>query len=249
MPAAFLLKKLLAALILPPAGPLLLAALGLLLARRRPRLGRGLAWLAVAALWLLSTAAVTEPLLRALEETPPLDLAQAKDAQAIVVLGAGSYFDAPEYGGDTVSPMSLERLRYAARLARETGLPLLTSGGAPFGGVPEGRSMAEALERDFGVKARWVEERSFDTRENATNSAVILGRAGVARVLLVTHAWHMRRARAAFAETGLETIAAATGYTTAGPFNPVDLLPSAAGLAHGRLALHELLGTAIEQLR
>ena len=38
----FPLKKLLAALLLPPVGLLLLAMFGLWLARRRPRLGHGL---------------------------------------------------------------------------------------------------------------------------------------------------------------------------------------------------------------
>ena len=159
----FLLKKLIAMLVLPPAGPLLLAVLGLLLLRRRPRLGKSLAWSGFLLLWLLATPAVTKPMLAALEDIPALDLAQAKSAQAIVVLGGGSYWAAPEYDGDTVSRWSLERIRYAARLHRDTGLPLLVTGGAPLGGVPEGRSMRDALEWDFGAKVRWVEDRSADT--------------------------------------------------------------------------------------
>ena len=243
----FLAKKILSALILPPAGPLLLAALGLLLLRSRPRFGRVLAWSGFAALWLLSTPILTRPLLQMLEDTPPLDLAQAKNAQAIVVLGAGSHF-APEFRGDTVSRLSLERLHYAARLARQTKLPLLVTGGAPRGGVPEGRTMRQALERDFGVKVRWVEDKSADTRENALFSAPLLRQAGVNRVLLVTHAWHMPRAQAAFAGTSVETIAAPTGYTTAGPFHVTELVPDAYGLECGRIALHELLGRLAQRL-
>lgn len=110
----FFLKKILTALALPPAGPLLLAALGLLLMKRWPRFGKSLAWSGLALLWLLATPAVTKPMLAAIEDVPPLDIAQAKGAQAIVVLGGGSYFAAPEYGGDTVSSGSLVRLRWAA---------------------------------------------------------------------------------------------------------------------------------------
>jgi len=51
----FLLKKLLATLVLPPAGPLLLAVLGLLLLRRWPRFGKALAWSGLVLLWLLAT--------------------------------------------------------------------------------------------------------------------------------------------------------------------------------------------------
>lgn len=244
----FLLKKLLTALALPPAGPLLLAALGLLLIRRRPRLGKSLAWSGLALLWLLATPAVTKPMLAAVEDVPPLDIAQAKGAQAIVVLGGGSYRAAPEYGGDTVSRWSLERIRYAARLQRETGLPLLVSGGAPLGGVAEGRSMRAALEREFGAKVRWVEDASADTRENARLSAPMLREAGVRRILLVTHAWHMQRALGEFAAAGLEIVAAPTGYETGAPPTPLDWLPGPGGLWAGRIALNERLGRLVQRI-
>ena len=244
----FLLKKLLTALALPPAGPLLLAALGLLLIRRRPRLGKSLAWSGLALLWLLATPAVTKPMLATVEDVPPLDIAQAKGAQAIVVLGGGSYHAAPEYGGDTVSRWSLERIRYAARLQRETGLPLLVSGGAPLGGVAEGRSMRAALEREFGAKVRWVEDASADTRENARLSAPMLREAGVRRILLVTHAWHMQRALGEFAAAGLEIVAAPTGYETGAPPTPLDWLPGPGGLWAGRIALNERLGRLVQRI-
>jgi len=48
--------------------------------------------------------------------------------QAIVVLGAGRYTEAPEYAGkDTVSSIGLVRLRYAAELQRASGLPVLAA--------------------------------------------------------------------------------------------------------------------------
>jgi len=242
------LKKVLTALALPPAGPLLLTALGLLLMKRWPRFGKSLACAGVIALWLLSTPAVTRPLLAAVEDVPPLDPALTKSAQAIVVLGGGSYRAAPEYGDDTVSRWTLERLRYAARLQRETGLPLLVTGGAPLGGVPEGRSMQATLEKDFGVKARWVEDRSADTGENARFSAPILHKAGIGRVLLVTHAWHMRRAQGEFAAENMMTVAAPTAYETSGPLTALDLLPGPGGLWAGRIALNELLGRLVQKL-
>jgi uncharacterized SAM-binding protein YcdF (DUF218 family) len=224
----FLLKKLLTALALPPAGPLLIAALGLLLIRRWPRFGKTLAWSGLALLWLLATPAVTKPMLAAIEDIPPLDPARATSAQASVVLGGGSYLAAPEYGGDTVSRWSLERIRYAARLQRQTGLPILVTGGAPLGGMPEGRSMQAVLEKEFGVKVRWVEDASADTRENARLSAPLLRDAGVKRVLLVTHAWHMRRALGEFAAAGLNAVPAPTGYEAGAPSTLLDWLPTPA---------------------
>ncbi len=244
----FLILKAIATLVLPPAGPLLLAILGLVLLRRSPRLGKTLAWVGALALWLLSTPVVTKSMLATLEDVPAIDPAQAKGAQAIVVLGGGSYWAAPEYGGDTVSRWSLERIRYAARLHRDTGLPLLVTGGAPLGGVPEGRSMRNALERDFGVKVRWVEDRSANTRENALLSAALLKDAGVKRVLLVTHAWHMRRTQEAFVNAGLEAVAAPTGYETTGPLTALDYLPRPGGLWAGHVALNEWLGRLVQKL-
>lgn len=244
----FLLKKILTALVLPPAGPLLLSALGLLLIRRRPRLGKSLAWGGLVLLWLLATPLLAQALLGLVEAQPPLQPAQMQRAQAIVVLGGESYFAAPEYGGDTVKGHSLERLRYAARLARASGLPVLASGGSPAGIRPEAEAMREALEADFGVRVRWVEGRSRDTVENAAFSAALLREAGLGRVLLVTNALHMRRAKEAFERAGLEVIPAPTAWQSTAPFSALQLLPSADGLRIAYYALREALGLWVQRL-
>ena len=70
-----LLKTLLRELILPPAGPLILALLGLLLLKVRPRLGRACLIAGLASLWLLSTPVVSDALTGLVELYPPLDLA------------------------------------------------------------------------------------------------------------------------------------------------------------------------------
>jgi uncharacterized SAM-binding protein YcdF (DUF218 family) len=240
----FWLKKLVAILVLPPLSPLLLVGLGLLVATRRRRTGLALAWAGLILALVLATPASVGWLLRYLEATPPLDLAAARDAQAIVILGAGKRRNAPEYGGETVNRLSLERLRYGARLARETGLPLLVTGGAPTGDVPEAELMQAALEIDFGIPVRWVETASRDTRQNAQFSAVPLKAAGVQRILLVTHAAHMPRARAAFEAQGLEVIAAPTAWL--GGLDTSDqvlsVLPGATSAYAGWYAAHEWVG-------
>jgi len=63
-------------------------------------------------------------------ESPVFDPVQASSAQAIVVLGGGTRRNAPEYGGDTLGALTLERLRYGTVVARVTHLPMLLSGGA-----------------------------------------------------------------------------------------------------------------------
>lgn len=84
-------KTLLKGVILPPAGPLLLAILGVVLIKRRPLLARACLILGLGSLWLLSTPVVSDALTGLAEHYPPLDLRSTSGAQAIVILGeAGS---------------------------------------------------------------------------------------------------------------------------------------------------------------
>ncbi|MCX7156273.1 MAG: YdcF family protein [Rhodocyclales bacterium] len=248
----FLLKKLITALILPPSGPVLLALFGLWLAssksRRWRHAGFTLTTLSLLSLVVLSLPVVGTALITPLEPHPPITPAQLQQVQAIVILGGGSYYAAPEYGGDTVNKSTLERLRYGARLARESRLPLLVTGGAPFGGRPEAESMRQALESDFGVKVRWVEGASRDTAENASLSAPMLKAAGITRIALVSNDWHLPRAIPLFEREGLTVIAAPTGFSTGSPSTVEGLLPGE-GQLRSRLALHEYLGHLYNRIK
>lgn len=247
----FLLKKILAALILPPAGPILLALFGLWLMRSKSRRWQGaglwLATLSLLGLLLLSLSGVSKALLASLEQYPPITQKQLQHAQAIVILGGGTYFGAPEYGSDTVGHATLERLRYGAYLARASRLPLLVAGGAPSGGRPEGESMREVLENDFGIKVRWVEALSRDTAENASLSAPMLKAAGVTRIALVSHGWHLPRAVPLFEKLGMEVTPAPTAFSTASPSMAGALRPI--GLRDSQEALNEYLGQIFNRLK
>jgi uncharacterized SAM-binding protein YcdF (DUF218 family) len=237
----WLITNFMAAFLLPPLNLLVLLALGAsLLHSRFATYGRRLIWLAIALLCLLATPLVGHTLLATLQE--PYNAPAYANAQAIVVLGGGVYHDAPEYGGDTVRSYSLERLRYAARLQHASGLPLLASGGRPEGGEAESLAMWSTLRKDFGVDTRWVEITSLNTGESARNSYAILQPSGITRILLVTHAWHMARARAAFEKAGFTVIAAPTIYVTERKLTVLDFLPSAKGLMQSHIALHEWIG-------
>lgn len=243
----FLLKKLLAALAVPPAGTLLLALAGIALMRWRRGAGRTLALAGVAATLALMLP-VTAGWLTALavDGVAPPDAAAMRAAQAIVIL-AGGKREALEYGGWTVNDMSLTRLRYGVRLARDTGLPVLLSGGVVRRGPPEAELMRAAMEQDFGMAPRWVENRSRDTHENALYSAELLKAAGVSRVLLVSHAVHLRRAGREFAAAGIATVNAPTELPAPddGEWTVFDWLPSSLALRQSYLALHELIGEAL----
>ncbi|HTS23452.1 MAG TPA: YdcF family protein [Casimicrobiaceae bacterium] len=241
---AALLKGLVKALVLPPTGPLLVVAAGLAIVARRWRAGRILAWSGVALLWALSTPAVAFLLLSLVDRWPPLDLENARNAQAIVILGGGVRRHAAEYGGDTLGQLTLERVRYGARVARATKLPVLVTGGAVFGGEPEASLMRAALEGEFGVPVRWAETQSRNTHENALRSAQILAKAGIDRVVLVAHSFDMPRAKAEFAAQGIDAIPAPTGIPSMVIDTPLDVLPSLGALQGSYLALYEILANA-----
>lgn len=248
--ALFWSKKLVSLLLLPPLAPLLLTAAGLLMLRRHPRGGLALAWLGVLTSFALASSPPVGWLAQRLEAPAPVALGERTGAQAIVILGGGKRRHAPEFGGETINRLTLERVRYGARLARETGLPVLVSGGAPSGDSAEADLMKAALEQEFRIPVRWAERASRDTRENALFSAVQLKAAGIERVLLVTHAIHMARAEAEFAAQGLEVIPAPTAWLS-GP-DPAELdlsvLPNAGTAYAAWLTLHEALGRLAQRL-
>lgn len=226
-------------LALPPTSLLAVALAGTLIALRRRLAGAVIAAASLLAVLALSTPLFAQALLRMLEP-PPLAASQRAGAQAIVVLGGGRVRGSPEWGGDTVNAATLRRVRYGAQLARETGLPVLLSGGNPDRAeFPEARLMQQLLEREFGIEARWVEDRSDTTAENARFSAAMLATPGVARVLLVTDAYHMPRASRAFVAAGLDPIAAPTGYIGQSRFRPQKLVPTVEALYASNLALRE----------
>lgn len=245
---AWLITNLVAAALLPPLALVILLIAGLVLHRRR--VAMSLILTATAALYALSTPWVGGLLQKSLEISSPLDPAALQDIDAIVVLGGGRRIAQAEYGGDTLNAFSLERLRYATRLHRASGAPLLVTGGMPGGGtLPEGRLMQQVLAQEYGIAARWVEDAALTTWDNARLSAKLLNADGARRIALVTHAWHLRRAVPQFEAQGLEIVPAGTLFASTDVNDVFDLLPSPVGLRDSTFALHEWLGILWYKLR
>jgi uncharacterized SAM-binding protein YcdF (DUF218 family) len=238
------LTQLIERLIVPPGGPLLLILLGLLWVRR-PRRALMLAGTGLTLLYLSSTGLVAGGLLSVLESRYPPLAQLPPQAEAIVVLAAGRNYSTPEFGGDTVNAMWLERLRYAALLQRRSGLPLLVTGGSPPTESPSVAELAApVLEQELGIPVAWYETKSLNTYENALYSKRLLESEGIGRVIVVTHAMHMPRAMWSFREVGLEAWAAPTAFESAGkPLGLLNqLIPKAESMSATRYALHELIG-------
>lgn len=245
------LKPILAVLALPPAGPLLLALLGLLLRARLRRTAMLLLLTGIGSLWMLSCQAVALLLAQnALPQVPPLRETRLAPVQAIVVLGGGVVPYAPEYGSPQLGGASIARLRYAAWLARRAAKPLGFAGGVGWSnvgtGAPAEADLARALlAAEYGLALTWVDNRSRDTRENAREMARLLRVDGVSRVVLVTDSWHMPRAAAAFRSAGLEVTPAPMGFPVAGERPLLQWLPSVGGLGLSRTVLREWLALRV----
>ncbi len=242
----FELKNLVRTLVLPPAGPLLVACLGfaLILMSRRRGLGMLLCALGLASLWALAMPVVSGQLMRIATPYPAFDWRQPPSAQAVVILAGGVRRYAPEYNADAPNEITWQRLAYGARLARETDLPVLVTGGRG-----EAVAMREFLIADFALTPRWVEEQARDTEQNALFSTRLLVADGVREILLVTSDWHMRRAVAEFELQGLRVVPApVTDYAP-----PDGMLarwfPGAGALQDSRIVLYELLGNIAVRLR
>jgi uncharacterized SAM-binding protein YcdF (DUF218 family) len=238
------IKTVLRSMILPPAGPLLLAVLGLFLMKRRPRLARACLVAAVSSLWLLSTPVVSDALEALTESYPPVDLRSAAGAQAIVILGGGGERAfAPEYAGMAAEPLMLERLSYGAYVARRTNLPILVTGFS-F----EATAMRATLLRNFEIEPRWVDDKAYDTFQNARNSVRLLAAAGVKRIVLVTHATHMRRAVHEFTDAGVEVVPAPVGMYSARNYGISRYIPSPDAMQRAHSAIYELVGEPVRAL-
>jgi uncharacterized SAM-binding protein YcdF (DUF218 family) len=250
MPISYLFQQ----LVLPPGGLLLLLIAAGWLRYRFPRVAVLCFALGLGGLWLMSLPVVVQGTARLLEREPAIPLAQwatlGERAQAIVVLGAGRARD-PAWGADQPGYVALERLRYAARLGKVSGLPILVSGGMHHGQPPsEAAIAADVLQHDFAMPIRWLEERSRTTWENAVYSAELLKAEGIDRILLVTSAAHMARARWSFEQNGVAVIAAPVGFMSVPNGRPLGgWLPEARAIWRSGMLLNEIAGMTMYRLK
>jgi uncharacterized SAM-binding protein YcdF (DUF218 family) len=200
------LQDFLVSLTYPPTLSICMLLCGGLMLLRWRRLGGLVMVLAVgwSALW--SVPQCSDWLRGTLEERHPVVVESTlPPADAIVVLGGG--VGRAWLRREDVDPEELKSSRLAAGarawLARRAPTVILSGGGDGDGS--EARTMAAAITRlRVPASALLLEERSRDTRGNALFTAELAKQHGMRRVLLVTSALHMPRARLMFCEAGME---------------------------------------------
>jgi len=232
---------------LPPGLFLLLIVASLLLFLLRLRKSAYVVGLAgTVLLYLCSIQPFADLLITPLEnDYPPFRPGQGTGAQYVVVLGGGIVPASPEADGrGTLAPESLKRLIYGARIAEQTGLPLIVSGGI-VPSYPASESEAAIAKRTvtaLGLPEQriLVEGKSRNTWENAVQVA---RRFHPQRAILVTSAYHMPRSVIAFNRNHINVIPAPTDYLSdrAG-YTFYSFLPGASPLRVSAIALKEYLG-------
>jgi len=204
--------------------------------------------------WCWGTQVVYVSLGYGLEkEFPPKEAKKMPVADAIVILGGGMGCGAKLPYAEMWS--GADRVWHAARLYRAGRAPVVI----PSGDNEECASVPLLL--DFGVprQAIHVEPEARNTEENAllveklVNALPVAGKNRARRVLLVTSAWHMRRALLNFGRTGLEVIPAATDHE-ATVFQAEGLkwwhfLPSAELFYRNSMMFKEYLGFGLYRMK
>lgn len=226
----------------------------ILLCTRFRRLASFLVVTSVVAIAVAGLSPLGNALMLPLEQRfPPWDPAHGAP-DGIVVLGGAILPDVSAARGAVALDEAAERITATAELARRyPDARIIYSGGnnalifnraveAPFA-VRELEALGVAHDRIV------AEEQSRDTTENAVFSRLIAQPKPGERWLLVTSAYHMPRAMAAFRAAGFPVDAYPVDWRTRGPADVVRPFGSLAdGLARTDIAVHEWIGLAVYRI-
>jgi uncharacterized SAM-binding protein YcdF (DUF218 family) len=246
------LQRLATALVMPLPLGLLIALFGLVLVWRLRWLGVLGVGLGLGLIGVCALPVVADGLLGRLESAYPPQAAEAcAPADAIVVLGGAVR---PRLIADVRARLhwGSDRVWEAARLYHAGCAPLVvvSAGGKIVPPIAEVEAEAIAgLLIELGVprSALRLERASRNTLGNAHFSRALLSPTGARRVLLVTSAWHLRRAVALFERVGLEVVPVGADYRAFSRCRGLRCwVPSAEALEASGLAVKEYLGYLVQ---
>jgi uncharacterized SAM-binding protein YcdF (DUF218 family) len=243
----FILSKVLDLVLLPTVW-LLALLLGALLARQPRRQRQWLAAAAALALLTFNPALTNEALLAWELPAVPLAALPARADAAVLLTGITQVDKSPHdraYLGNGADRLTHALWLYRARRVRR----IIVSGGS---GAVLAKAHTEAsdlatLLRLAGVPNAdiIVEDSSRNTRENALNTKRLLARyPGTDTLILITSAFHERRALGCFRKVGLQPIAFPAGFRSTDRRATPDYwaVPSPAALENLSLLIHEVAG-------
>ena len=253
----FAFGQLIKAIIFPPGIFIVLILFALWLLNHNMLAAKRLLIFTAVTLYMLSLPIVSDILITPLEPYPALnqETIRTSPAKAIVILTAGRFKYADEYGNEDVSgDNGFGRLRYGVKLHKMTNLPILVTGGlSDDKNIPLGKLMARDMAVHFETSPKWQENESKNTAENAKYSRDLLRKEGISEVFLVSDAWHMRRAVDIFEKQGFIVTPAPTRFKginmSSFELELDSFLPSTRALMHSYFAMHEMIGFGWYKLR
>ncbi len=197
-----------------------------------------------ALMWMASITPVSDLLFSGLEKnfTQP----SHPQGDVIILLGGGVLreINDPERAIPNPDGDMYGRILTAARLQKRLHLPIIVSGGWLRNFPIPIAEIARQILINIGVPSDSIimDRTSRDTYENAKNTARICRRLGYSRPILVTSAFHMKRAVMSFKSFNMDVIPYPTNFRfrRKGGYRWSEYLPS--GFKDTWIALHEYIG-------
>lgn len=241
----YYINKIVGFLVSPIGGVIAGGVIAVVCARLgRKRMAKWIGGFTVAWLWLwmmpIMTWVVGVPLEREFLVDGKVPLVESfPEADAIVLLG-GSMGIETNLSSYAEMWSGADRVWQAARLYKAGKAPkvITTSGMVVETTFP--------LLRDLGVPDEVL--MKVDDARNTEEEAKSIGKIGVRRILLVTSAWHAKRARLMFKKyaPSVEVVCAPADFensiVAARPFSFSDFLPDPGAFMGNSVALHEWVG-------
>ena len=236
------LHKLLPLVVSPLGLVVLLVSLSVILRRRGPAL------IGLIVLLVCSLPLTGDRLWAALEaDYPYRSVESVGKADAVVVLSGMLEWLETEQGIVPGWGEATDRLFAGVDLLNAGKAPLIifTRGQYPWNDFPpEGDQLAKRAIA-MGVQERQVLLTGIasNTADEAEEVRTLMDLGDMSRVILVTSAFHMPRARMLFERAGIETVPYPTDFRSAAqPSNWLSLIPSADGLDRTSDAVREFIG-------
>ncbi len=243
----FIIKKILTSFLLPPGifVVVLIIAGMWFLSQRNNRAGI-LNVVIGLSMWFLCLGPVGNTLIRGLESG--FEIPTHPTGDVILLLGGGVNDKAQDLTGTGApSNEALSRVVTTARLQKMLKIPVIVSGGKVYGFRAAEAPVLKRFLTDLGVPESMIilEDKSRDTIENARYTREICERRGFGKPILITSAYHLKRAVLSFTKVGLPVLPFPAGFSSweNRRYGLTSFLPNSLGLT--RLALKEYLGLLV----
>ena len=195
----FVFKKLITPFLLPPGIFILILIFSGLLFLKKSRKAGILNILIGVSIWLLSIGPVSDNLMKGLENG--LTIPANPRGDVIILLGGGLHDEVRDLTGvGAPSEDTLARIVTVVRLQKRLQVPVIVSGGAVFPWRKSEATVDKRFLMDLGVPGDKIlmDDKSRDTLENAQYVKEICEKHHFTSPILITSAYHMKRALISF---------------------------------------------------